>query len=164
MAQKAIEQAYHDHATQLWRGVYAVSGGRRDIADDAVAEAFARAIEHAEQIRAPLPWLYRVALREAAALLRKEQAGSDSQAVVHLDAHESVPNEALALLRTLSPKQRAVIFLFYYADFSIADIARATGSSQLAVRVQMYRAREALRQSYGSATALREEMSPGGST
>jgi len=80
MAQKAIEQAYHDHATQLWRGVYAVSGGRRDIADDAVAEAFARAIEHAEQIRAPLPWLYRVALREAAARLRKEQAGSDSQA------------------------------------------------------------------------------------
>lgn len=83
---------------------------------------------------------------------------------VNADADESVPNEALALLRTLSPKQRAIIFLFYYADFSIADIARATASSQVAVRVQMYRAREALRRSYGSATALREEMSPGGST
>jgi RNA polymerase sigma-70 factor (ECF subfamily) len=164
VAQEAIERVYREYATQLWRGVYAFSGGRRDIADDAVAEAFARAIEHAERIRAPLPWLYRVALREAAARLSKEKRDVDLQAVDYVDANERVPNEALALLRTLSSKQRAIIFLFYYADFSIADIARATGSSQVAVRVQMYRAREALRQSYRSATALREEMSPGGST
>lgn len=148
---------YRDYATQLWRGVYAFSGGRRDIADDAVAEAFARALEHAERIRSPLPWLYRVAFREAAARLRKEQRDGDLQNVGHVDADEPVPNQALALLRPLSPKQRAIIFLFFYADFSIADIALATGASQVAVRVQMYRAREALRQSYGSATALREE-------
>jgi Tol biopolymer transport system component len=30
---------------QLWRAIFAYSGGRREVADDAVGEAFARAIE-----------------------------------------------------------------------------------------------------------------------
>ena len=164
-AQEAIEQAYRDSATQLWQGVYAFSGGRRDIADDAVAEAFARGLEHADRIRSPLPWLYRVAFRHATARLGEERMSGDVQAVdAAADPSEPTPGRALALLRTLSPRQREIVFLFYFADFSIADIARATGSSRVAVRVQMHRAREALRQSYGTATALREEMSPGGST
>ena len=33
--QEAIESAYRDYGTQLWRGVYAYSGGRADIADEA---------------------------------------------------------------------------------------------------------------------------------
>jgi RNA polymerase sigma-70 factor, ECF subfamily len=161
LGRETIERVYRDSATQLWQGVYAFSGGRRDIADDAVAEAFARALEHAERIRSPLPWLYRVAFRQAATRLREEQRGLDLQPVAQFDSN---PSPALALLRTLSPKQRAIVFLFYHADFPIADIARATGSSQVAVRVHLHRAREALRKSYGSATALRDEVSTGGST
>jgi RNA polymerase sigma-70 factor (ECF subfamily) len=161
-AQDAIEKAYKEHATQLWRGVYAFSGGSRDVADDAVAEAFARALEHAERIRCPLPWLYRVAFRQAATRLREKERGVDIEPAIQPDGGN--PSRAIALLRPLSPKQRAILFLFYYADFSIADIARATESSQVGVRVQLHRAREALRKSYGSATAVREEMSTGGST
>lgn len=161
LAQEAIERAYHESATQLWRAVYAFSGGRRDISDDAVAEAFARALEHAERIRSPLPWLYRVAFRQAAARLHEEQRGVDVPPIAQVDENEI---EALAVLRTLSPKQRAIVFLFYFADFSIADIGRATGSSQVAVRVHLHRAREALRQTYGSATALREETPTGAPT
>lgn len=100
-----IERAYREWGTQLWRGIYAFSDGRADIADDAVAEAFARALE---------------------------------------------------------PQQRAVVFLFYYADLSIADIAGATGSSRASVRVQLHRAREALRRRYATAAAMRAS-SPGGS-
>jgi len=163
LAQAAIEQMYRDHATQLWQGVYAYSGGRRDIADDAVAEAFARALDHAGRIRSALPWLYRVAFRQAAARLREEQRGNEAPPVGDVTRTASQPSQVLTQLRTLSPKQRAIIFLFYYADLSIADIAQATGSSQVAVRVQLHRARQALRQRYGSATGLREEISPGGS-
>ena len=72
--QEAIESAYRDYGTQLWRGVYAYSGGRADIADEAVAEAFARALEGTERIRSLLPWLYRVAFRQAAERLRREDS------------------------------------------------------------------------------------------
>ena len=44
-SEDAIERVYRDCGMQLWRGIYAFSGGRADIADDAVAEAFARALE-----------------------------------------------------------------------------------------------------------------------
>jgi RNA polymerase sigma factor (sigma-70 family) len=62
----------------------------------------------------------------------------------------------------LTPQQRAVVFLFYYADLSIAEVAQATGSSRVAVRVQLHRARQSLRRTYGSAAAMRAWSHEGG--
>ena len=161
--QKAIERAYRDYATQLWRGVYAYSGGRADIADEAVAEAFARALEGTERIRSLLPWLYRVAFRQAAERLRREESFGPLADVPEADdIGGDTTNPALDVLALLSPPQRAVVFLFYYADLSISDIADATGSSRIAVRVQLHRAREALRRRYGSAAAMRDWSPTGG--
>jgi RNA polymerase sigma-70 factor (ECF subfamily) len=164
MSQEAIERVYRDCGTQLWRGIYAFSGGRADIADEAVAEAFARALEGAERIRSPLPWLYRVAFRQASERLRDERReGALSAGSQPESAEDATPDPSLGALALLAAQQRAVVFLFYYADLSIADIARATGSSRIAVRVQLHRAREALRRRYGSAAAMREWSPPGGS-
>jgi DNA-directed RNA polymerase specialized sigma24 family protein len=55
----------------LWRAVYAYSGGRRDVADDAVAEAFARVMARGVEVRDPLAYLYRVAFRVASAELAR---------------------------------------------------------------------------------------------
>jgi RNA polymerase sigma-70 factor, ECF subfamily len=161
-SQEEIERAYRDHGLQLWRGIYAFSGGRRDIADDAVAEAFARALESSERIRAPLPWLYRVAIRQAAGRLRDERR-APSNAVEPDAAGDADASPSLAALAPLTPQQRVVVFLFYYADLSISDIAGATGTSGVAVRVQLSRARKALRRRYGSAAAMRAWASRGGS-
>jgi RNA polymerase sigma-70 factor (ECF subfamily) len=162
-SEDAIERAYRDFGTQLWRGIYASSGGRADIADDAVAEAFARALEYTGRIRSPLPWLYRVAFRHAAERLRDERRQGVMPSGPDADrADDPTPNASLGALALLTPQQRAVVFLFYYADFSIAETARATGSSRVAVRVQLHRAREALRRRYLTAAAMRESSSPGG--
>ena len=161
--QEAIESAYRDYGTQLWRGVYAYSGGRADIADEAVAEAFARALEGTERIRSLLPWLYRVAFRQAAERRRREGNLDPLEDVSEADdTSGDSTNPALDALALLSPQQRAAVFLFYYADFSITEIADATGSSRIAVRVQLHRAREALRRRYGSAAAMRERSPIGG--
>jgi RNA polymerase sigma-70 factor, ECF subfamily len=163
-SQDEIERAYRAYGTQLWRGIYAFSGGRADIADDAVAEAFARALESASRIRSPLPWLYRVAFRHAAERLRVERWQGATPVEPGADhADDLTPDASLGALSLLTPQQRAAVFLFYYADFSVADVARATGSSRVAVRVQLHRAREALRRRYGTAAAMRESSSLGGS-
>jgi RNA polymerase sigma-70 factor (ECF subfamily) len=162
MSEDAIERVYRNYGTQLWRGIYAFSGGRADIADDAVAEAFARALKESGRIRSPLPWLYRVAFRHAAERLREERRQGAMRTAPEADQADNLtPNPSLDALALLSPQQRAAVFLFYYADLSIADIARATGSSRVAVRVQLHRAREALRRRYGSAAAMRESSSGG---
>jgi len=158
-----IERVYRDCGTQLWRGVYAFSGGRADIADDAVAEAFARALESKGRIRSPMPWLYRVAFRQAAERLRDERRQEAMPEDADADRAEGlIANASLGALALLTPQQRAVVFLFYYADLSIADIARATGSSRVSVRVQLHRSREALRRHYATAAAMRSS-SLGGS-
>ena len=162
-SQEAIERVYREHGTRLWRGVYAFSGGRRDVADDAVAEAFARALASGEEIRSPLPWLYRVAFRQAAARLRAERRQAELPPGGELaTADEQTADAALGALTLLPPQQRAAVFLFYYADLSIDDVARATGSTRVGVRVQLHRARNALRRAYGSAAAMRAWSSPGG--
>ncbi len=67
------EQVFRDAAPGLWRTIYAFAAGQRAVADDAVAEAFARALGRADQIRDPVPWLYRTAFRLAAEDLRRER-------------------------------------------------------------------------------------------
>jgi DNA-directed RNA polymerase specialized sigma24 family protein len=63
---------YREIGPRLWRAILAYSGGRRDVADDAVGEAFVRAMESQKPIRSPYPWLYRTAFRIAAADLRRD--------------------------------------------------------------------------------------------
>jgi DNA-directed RNA polymerase specialized sigma24 family protein len=67
----AFEQLFRQTAPGLWRTIFAFAGGRAAVADDAVAEAFARALERISQIREPVPWLYRTAFRLAAEDLRR---------------------------------------------------------------------------------------------
>jgi RNA polymerase sigma-70 factor, ECF subfamily len=140
-----LEALYRQHGAAVWRAVYAFAGGRRDIADDAVAEAFAQAIAYRARIRDPLPWLYRVAFRTATRELRRRphDAQEDTGQVDDYRAVElAVITNALA---QLPPKQRAVLFLHYHADLPVRDIARLTGSSVPAVKVTLHRGRARLR-------------------
>src|SRR6266487_1495481 len=68
-----LERLFREVAPGLWRTVYTFAAGRPAVAEDAVAEAFARALEQADRIRDPVPWLYRTALRIAAADLKRER-------------------------------------------------------------------------------------------
>lgn len=126
----------------MWRAVLAYSGGRRDVADDAVAEAFARAINRSAEVRDPVPYLYRVAFRLAAADLQHLSKLTDEQDRAVTDLVEDV--DLLRALRSLSPDQRAAVFLHYSADLPVARIAALLGTSSTAIRVRLMRGRRRL--------------------
>ena len=65
----------------------------------------------------------------------------------YLDAE--VDTELVDALAQLPMKQRAVLVLFYYADASVREVARRTGTSQLAVRANLSRGRKRLKQILG---------------
>jgi DNA-directed RNA polymerase specialized sigma24 family protein len=67
-----FDEIWRSDGPLLWRAVYAYAGGRRDVADDAVAEAFARAISRADHVRDPLAYLFRVAFRVASAEMARK--------------------------------------------------------------------------------------------
>jgi RNA polymerase sigma-70 factor (ECF subfamily) len=137
---------YREIGPQLWRAVLVYAGGRREVADDAVGEAFARAIESDRSIRRPFPWLYKTAFRIAAAELRRESSAMD-EADVHLD--DPATGDLLRAMRRLSPSQRAAVFLHYQADLPVREVARLMGTSSAAVKVHLHRGRNRLREILG---------------
>jgi RNA polymerase sigma-70 factor (ECF subfamily) len=149
-----VEMVFRSHAGQVWRALLVMSAGRREIADEATAEAFVRLFDHREAVRDPVPWVFRTAFRLCAAELRRERV-LDPQHAAHAAADLSrpgvLPSALTDALRELSPDQRVAVFLRYYADLSVLEVARLSGSTPATVGVRLHRARRALR------VALEEE-------
>jgi RNA polymerase sigma-70 factor, ECF subfamily len=146
---EAYEELFREIGPGLWRALYVYAGGRREVADDAVAEAFARAIEYDASIRDPKPWLYRTAFRVALAEMRRRDQPADPP------EHAAPPEphglgELVAALRGLSPSQRAAIVLHYEEDLPVKQVARLMGSTSGAVRVHLHAGRRRLRTLLGS--------------
>ncbi len=151
----------HDYAAlfeaesgRLYRSLFAYSGGRRDIAEDATVEAFARAIAEGERVRDPVPWLYRTAFRLAAAELKEERGRADRSD--EPGRSPSVrPSEVLDALRRLTERQRSAVVLHYLVDLSVEDVAKRMGVTTSSVKVHLFRARRHLRELLGD-----EEVEP----
>jgi RNA polymerase sigma-70 factor (ECF subfamily) len=136
-------ELFRTAAPRLWSAIYAYSGGSRTIADDVVAEAFARLIQHDQAIREPEAWLYRTTFRLAASEFRSRKRDLPlAEDAVSVD-HRLF--EVLQAMRHLSPGQRAAVFLHYEADLPVRAIARITGTSSATVKVQLHRGRMRLR-------------------
>jgi RNA polymerase sigma-70 factor (ECF subfamily) len=138
------DRLWKDCGPTLWRGIYAFTGGRRDLTDDVVAEAFARAMQHDHRIRDPLPWLFRTAFRLAAAELRRDGQIAPPVDAKHQDALERI--ELLEALRRMPVGQRAALFLHYYADLSVKEVAQIQGTTIAAAKVRLMRGRRRLKQ------------------
>ena len=131
----------------VFRTLYAYTGGRRDVAEEAMAEAFARALARAGTIRDPVAWIYRTAFRLANEELRAERRRRPAPET------ESPPPELTGLveaLRSLSPNQRAAIVMRHVLDLDVAEIAHRMGTAAPTVRVHLHRARKRLRELLGS--------------
>jgi RNA polymerase sigma-70 factor (ECF subfamily) len=148
----SAEAAYRSDFDRLWRSVYAYAGDA-EIANDAVAEAFAQLVRRGDDVRDPAAWAWRTAFRIAAGALQARRA-SDRMTIPmsdepgYLDRHSDP--DLLAALRRLPEAQRACVILYYYADLPAAQIAARLGSNQLAVRANLSRGRRRLRQLLGA--------------
>jgi RNA polymerase sigma-70 factor (ECF subfamily) len=138
------ERLFRTESPRLWRMLYAFTGGRAAIAEDAVAEAFARAMAAREPPRDPVRWIYRTAFRIAIDEIRAERRGRPSPR--EGDVAPGTDVELFDALRQLSPNQRAAVVMRYEADLSIDEIARRLGTSSPTVRVHLHRGRRRLRE------------------
>ena len=138
---------FRSHGGQVWRAVMAMTAGRVDIADDVTAEAFSRLLVYDRGVRDPVAWVFRTAFRLASSELRRERQTSNSYPTKEPSSGDQVAlSSGLAdALLMLSPAQRAAVFLHYHADLPVSEVAALTGSSVVAVKVRLHRARQALR-------------------
>jgi RNA polymerase sigma-70 factor, ECF subfamily len=144
-----LERLFRETGPVLWRSVYAFTGGRRDITEEAVSEAFARAMANIETIRDPVPWIFRTAYRLAVKEMRRERRQPPA-IQKEVEAERPELHELMAALRRLSPKQRAAVVLHYQSDLPVAEVARLLGMSPATVKVHLFRGRKRLRELLGT--------------
>lgn len=142
------EDAYRAEAPHLWRSLLLFSGSR-EIASDAMAEAFAQGIARGDAVRTPGAWVWRAAF----ALARGELASGphDEELVDHSvdDGSADELLDVMAALRRLSPMQRASVVLHHYMGYPVREIAVILGTSRSAVGVHLFRGRARLRRELG---------------
>jgi RNA polymerase sigma-70 factor (ECF subfamily) len=142
-----FDALFRESGAGVFRTLYAYTGGRKDVAEEAMAEAFARALARSGAIRDPVAWVYRTAFRLANEELRAERR----RGAPPPDA-ETPPPELTGLidaLRRLSPNQRAAIVLRHVLDLEVAEVARRMGVAAPTVRVHLHRGRKRLRELLG---------------
>jgi RNA polymerase sigma-70 factor (ECF subfamily) len=139
-----LEGVYREHGARLWRAVLLASGSR-EIADDAVAEAFAQALRRGPAVRDPAAWVWRTAFRIAAGELKERGRVETSGR----EAETGMPEPFVDLWRALGRlplMQRSSVVLADYAGWSHREIAKALGSTVSAVGVHVYRGRRRMRE------------------
>lgn len=140
----AVERVWREDGPRLWRSLVAFSGDK-ELASDAMAEAFAQALGRGSEIATPDRWVWRAAFRIAAGEL-KERRRVLSDAFSHPSVGMPEPvTDLVRALQALSPNQRAAAVLALYADLSTRDVARILACSQATVRVHLSQAKRRLR-------------------
>jgi RNA polymerase sigma factor (sigma-70 family) len=143
------EQLYRDESPRLWRAIFAYAGDR-DVASDAVAEAFTQAISRGSAIDDPASWIWTTSFKVAAGELKRRS--SIRQHVDTGDEYEAaeplLPVLIEALMR-LSPSQRAVVVLHDYADRPTNEIAQTLDMKLPTIHVHLSQGRKRLRDYLG---------------
>ena len=139
-----LDRVFREQSPRMWRALTAFSASR-DIAQEAVAEAFAQAARRGDGLRSPERWVWKAAYRIAAGELKRR--GSVVPLTADAPIVEPEPAwELRAALRCLPAQQRAALVLHYYAGYPASEIARIIGSTPAGVWMSLSRGRRRLRE------------------
>lgn len=143
-ARGELERVFRESAARLERALLLYSGNR-EVARDALAEAFAQALRRGDALRDPERWVTRVAFRLSASELKRQASLSPEVSAATYELPEPAVDLGIALAK-LSPKQRASLVLHHYLGYGVNDVARLIGSTSAAVTVHLVRARRRMRE------------------
>jgi RNA polymerase sigma factor (sigma-70 family) len=148
-----IESLFRAHHGRLVRAL-TLACGDREVAEDAVQEAFVKAHMHWRKVRHyddPVGWIRRVAINRLRDDHRRQnRKGRALERLAGQPQTESVEqnrfdSELLAILAQLPRQQRIAMALFYVDELSIAEVAAALNLSEGAVKSYLHQGRARLR-------------------
>ncbi len=135
------------------RAAVTLALGDADLAEDATAEAFAKALVHWSKVKAATSshaWVYTVAMNQARSTLRRRGVErrwlrrQAAQPAVH-QAPPVEPDDPLwRAVGQLPPRARTAVALRYVADLSEAEVADVMGIAKGTVAATLHQARKRL--------------------
>jgi RNA polymerase sigma-70 factor (ECF subfamily) len=142
-----IEELYRTRRPEFCRAAAAIAGDR-NLAEDAVQEAFAKAVRKRRSFkgRGTLEaWVWRIVVNTARDA-RQRVASPHTRQIRAADVGAGSNGHVTTLpFELLTDRQREVLFLHYYADLDYATIAEALGISPGTVGATLSSARSTLR-------------------
>lgn len=167
LAQKGDVDAFSElvnaHQNAVYNLCYRMLGDPYE-AEDAAQETFIRAYKsmHSYDMKRSFPtWLLSIAAHYCIDQLRKKRLKVTSiEDTPYLEIPDPGPNpevsltkreqhnRIIALLDTLSETDRAIVIMFYWYEFSYAEIAEALTLSNSAVKSRIHRARAQMANSW----------------
>jgi RNA polymerase sigma factor (sigma-70 family) len=173
-----LEMLFRTHYARLVRALTLVSGSR-EMAADAVQEAFVKAHLHWWRIKRyddPVGWIRRVAINRLRDVHRRSAREDSAVARLVAQADAAIssignPGEAGAvapgggfidvqmseLVAGLPRQQRLAVTLFYVEELTVAEVARAMSISLGAVKFHLHQGRERLRTAFPGGSGARDE-------
>jgi RNA polymerase sigma-70 factor (ECF subfamily) len=151
-----VEEGWEEVYAATYRrlvALVAVVAGSRSDAEEAVQEAFVRALGFTGRrgvVDDPEAWLYRVSVNIVRTRWRRRLAGARAVARIAVPVGDAEPNPVddrlalLAALRRLAFAQREALALHYFADLPVEEIAHRLGVPVGTVKARLYRGRAAL--------------------
>jgi RNA polymerase sigma-70 factor (ECF subfamily) len=146
------EEVFEDHYDRLVRAL-TILAGDREVAADAVQEAFARLVrswDHLARYQDPAGWVRRVALNQIRdsrrlSLRQARYLAQFGQEEPTTDGPTAKDPVLWAKVRTLPLKQRTAVALYFVGDFTAREVAQTMRVSEGTVDQHLHRALETLR-------------------
>ncbi len=154
------------HSIRLFQLVYRMTGNEQD-AEDVVQETFLRAYKQLDRFESRAgfgTWLHRIAANCSLDLLRKRKRQDQQLDPVELESEESMPTlpshapppddqvfhlevqqKVEAVMKQLTPMERAAFVLRHFEGRSIEEIGRALGTGPSATKQSIFRAVQKMR-------------------
>lgn len=154
-AQSGDENARDALVGAIWPACYRLAAsvvGDMALAQDAAQEACAivhRRIRGLRDTGAFDAWLYRIVMREAAHVRRRNPPVYELPERAAAAGDTSAAIDVWRALADLPSDQRDVVVLFYFDDLSTEEIAKILAVAHVTVRTRLSRARERLRGTLG---------------
>lgn len=146
-----LDDAIEQHSDMVYRICLTITGNAED-AKDAFQEVFLRLVKNQHKITSEehlKAWLIRVASNCAKSAItstwNRTTQGIDDKTAGCEPAYEPEGNHLLMELKKLSPKYAIVLYLYYYEEYSIKEIAAMLNKKENSIKTLLTRGRKLLR-------------------
>ena len=126
------------------------------LAQDLTSDTFFKAMLSLDDNKSHIKyWLFRVCKNLFLDYIRKDKKFSETDSLESIMIIEETPLDKLIeseekkqlyrMIMGLRPSYREILILYYYCDFTLAEITKATGLTEGTAKVLLFRARKKLK-------------------
>jgi DNA-directed RNA polymerase specialized sigma24 family protein len=140
-ASEVFDAVYAAHYAPLVRLAY-VTTGSMPAAEDVVQDVFVEWLRRFDDVESPVPYLRRAVVSRCTSWIRRRVLERRHATV---ETWSALPPDGLGVavrsaLARLAPRQRSAVFLRYYLDLPVQEIAEALGCPAGTVKSLLHRA------------------------